>query len=57
MGGGSFKWVIAFLCQNGECLRMEEAVIELNVAETGAMTPEDELKQRYFYSSVRETIV
>ena len=40
-----------------ERLRMEEGGAGLGVEATDAMTPEDELKQRYFYSRVRETIV
>ncbi len=40
-----------------QCLRMEEAVAGFGVGDEPAMAPEDEEKQRYFYSMVRETIV
>lgn len=39
------------------CPTMEEAIVGAEVEEIPSATQEDELKQRYFYSSVRETIV
>lgn len=42
-----------FFCQ----LRMDVTGVGVAVEVGASMTPEDELKQRVFYASVRETIV